>query len=181
MLHVTYQHIGYAVDIGMAAVRVILRDHLKVRKVNARWVPHSLTDEQKQERVNWCKNMLKKYKNGHSKRVWDIVTGDETWLYFFEPKTKQKSATWIGENDARPTKVKQSKSAGKRMFALFFRKAGFVSKMMLKPKRTVTAHYYTRVVLSSLIRRIKKLRPRSGTDGVFCITIMHLRIKQNQL
>ena len=39
---------------GTAATMSILHDHLRVRKRCARWILHSLTDEQRWVRVEWC-------------------------------------------------------------------------------------------------------------------------------
>ena len=66
------------INIGATALSTILHEHLKVRKVSARWMPHSLTDEQKERRVSWCQFMLEKFNNGKYKQVYDIVTGDES-------------------------------------------------------------------------------------------------------
>ena len=35
----------------------------------------------KMARVDWSKEMLQKYDRGVSKGVYDIVTGDESWIY----------------------------------------------------------------------------------------------------
>ena len=48
---------------------------------------HLLTDEKKKTRVTMAKN-LKMYPK-YSKNAFDnIVTGDETWVYYFEQKRK---------------------------------------------------------------------------------------------
>ena len=44
---------------------------------------------QKKARVDWSKKMLQKYDRGASKHVYDIVTGDESWIYTYEPESKQ--------------------------------------------------------------------------------------------
>ena len=63
-------------NLSLAGVHAILKKHLKVRKITARWIPHLLKDEQKKTRVT----MYPKY----SKKAFDnIVTGDDTWVYFF--------------------------------------------------------------------------------------------------
>ena len=43
--------IARKVGISLSTVHLILKKHLKVRKISARWVPHLLTDEQKRQRV----------------------------------------------------------------------------------------------------------------------------------
>ena len=47
----TVRDLARKVGISLSTVRLILKKHLKVRKISARWVPHLLTDEQKRQRV----------------------------------------------------------------------------------------------------------------------------------
>ena len=42
-------------NLSLARVHAILKKHLKVRKINAKWIPHLLTDEQKKTRVTMAK------------------------------------------------------------------------------------------------------------------------------
>ena len=42
----------------------IIHDHLKLRKVISRWVPHQLTAEKKKERVKLCRENLAKFRAG---------------------------------------------------------------------------------------------------------------------
>ena len=73
----------------------ILHSHLNVRKRCARWVPYRLTEEQKRARVEWCHYMLRKFDGGRSPRVNDIVTGHETYIFQYDPETKQQSSVWL--------------------------------------------------------------------------------------
>ena len=111
--------------------------------------------------------MLRKFRSGRSRLVGNITTGDETWLHYYDPMSKPDSAEWVPQNKPDPTKVRSVKSAGKRMFALFFRRKGFVAKMMLPKGRTVNAHWYVRGRLTRLLRKVKDLRPNVGVSGVF--------------
>ena len=47
----TVLDIARKVGISLSTVHLILKKHLKVRKISARWVPHLLNDEQKRQRV----------------------------------------------------------------------------------------------------------------------------------
>ena len=38
--------------------------------------------------VDWCKEILKTYEDAASKYIDKIITGDESWIYAFEPETK---------------------------------------------------------------------------------------------
>ena len=65
-------------NIGKETVRRIVTEDLGKRKICARFFPHSLTTEQKKERVVYCQDLLLM---GQDERFWEnIITGDETWL-----------------------------------------------------------------------------------------------------
>ena len=53
---------------------------------------HQLNEEQRRGRVEWCLHMLGKCDGGRSDWVWDIVTGDDTFVYQYDPETKQQSS-----------------------------------------------------------------------------------------
>ena len=81
------EHLNIEGELGisLASIETILHQHLRVRKLASRWIPHLFTVEQKQARMDWCQFMLEKFKGGRSKRVAEIVTGDETWIYSYDP------------------------------------------------------------------------------------------------
>ena len=57
----TVRDIARKVGISLSTVHLILKKHLKVRKISARWVPHLLTDEQKRQRVKVAKKLLQMF------------------------------------------------------------------------------------------------------------------------
>lgn len=165
--NISYEEIEETLHIGTAAVNSILHDHLHVRRLVSRWVPHLLTDQQKEDRVNWCKFMLKKFDQGRSKLVSAIVTGDETWIYNYDPETKEESTIWVFEDEKPPTKVVRSKSIGKRMVAIFFRRSGVLAAVPLVEQRTVNAQWYTETCLPVVFQELQKERPKTGVHGIF--------------
>ena len=84
----------------------LLHECLGVEKPCARWVLHKVSEEQKRGRVDWCTHMLRKFDRARSPRVWDIVTGDEAWVYQYDPETKQQSAVWVFPDENPPVKFK---------------------------------------------------------------------------
>ena len=66
-----------------------------LRNICARWVPHLLTDEQKQSRVRLASQVIEKYNKCDPRRLEEIVTGDETWIYRFQPDSKAKNTVWV--------------------------------------------------------------------------------------
>ncbi|KAG5325413.1 SETMR methyltransferase, partial [Acromyrmex heyeri] len=103
--HMTYREIQASLGIDMKAIHTILHNHLSVWKLCSRWMPHNLTEVQKQVRVKWKKEMLKKFNRGRSNLIYNIVTGDETWIYSYEPESKQQSTVWVFQNEPKPTKI----------------------------------------------------------------------------
>ena len=55
--HSMYQQIEAILGISSMAVNSIIHDYLNLRKACARWVPHTLTDDQKQVRVQFTKEI----------------------------------------------------------------------------------------------------------------------------
>ncbi|GFT62367.1 hypothetical protein NPIL_589351 [Nephila pilipes] len=137
--HVTYREIEASLDISMTSINKILHEHLSVRKICSRWIPHNLTNAQKKARVDWCKEMLEKYIQGTSKAVYNIYTGDESWIYAYEPETKQQSTVWVFQDEAKPTKVVRGRSTSKQMIACFFGINGHVATVALEQRRTVNS------------------------------------------
>ena len=81
--------------------------------------------------------MLKKFNGGGSKRVYDILTCDETWIYQYDPETKRQSSIWVFPGEDPPVKVRRARSVGKKMVAAF--KTGLVAIVPLEDRRTVNA------------------------------------------
>ena len=57
----TVRDIARKVGISLSTVHLILKKHLKVRKISARWVPYLLTDEHKRQRVKMTKKLLQMF------------------------------------------------------------------------------------------------------------------------
>ncbi|CAF1086736.1 unnamed protein product [Didymodactylos carnosus] len=79
--HSTYDDSTAETSLSHGTIERIIHECLKMRKVTSRWVPHQLTDEQKQERVRLCRENLTKFRGG-SWRLCNIITGGETWIYY---------------------------------------------------------------------------------------------------
>lgn len=164
--HVTYEMLEATLKIGSAAIHQIIHEYLGLRKLCSRWVPHRLTEAQKQERVDFCKRALAKFDRGRAKHVFDIITGDEAWFYYYDPLTKNQSRVWVSEGDPTPTKVRRTRSVGMKMFAIFFRKSGMVIRIPLEDHATVTAQWYCEVCLPQVFTELEKSRPSAGLRGL---------------
>ena len=98
----TVRDIARKVGISLSTVHLILKKHLKVRKISARWVPHLLTDEQKRQRVKVAKKLLQMFPKYDKKQFANVVTGNETWVNYFEPVRKVSNKIWATKHSKRP-------------------------------------------------------------------------------
>ena len=78
-----------------SSVLKILREQLGLHKICTCWVPHLLTDEQKQSQVRIALQIIEKYDKCDPRHLEEIVTGDETWIYHFQPDSKAKNKVWV--------------------------------------------------------------------------------------
>jgi len=84
-----------------------------------------------------------------------VITGDETWVYQYDPKTKRQIAQWKTANSPRPKKFRQSKSRIKTMLLIFFYIRGIVRYEFVPTGQTVNQVYYLEVLerLREKVRR----------------------------
>jgi len=58
----------------------------------------------------------------------NVISGDETWIFQYDPETKRQSAEWHTQKSPRPKKARMSKSKIKTMLIVFFDRRGIVQK-----------------------------------------------------
>ena len=158
--------IARKVGISLSTVHLILKKHLKVRKISARWVPHLMTDEQKRQRVKVAKKLLQMFPKYDKKQFANVVTGDETWVYYFEPVRKVSNKIWATKHSKRPIIAKRSLSTKKVLYAIFFSGEGIAIKMPVKKGKSITGKYFKDVVLKKLKKYYQKRRPATGFKHV---------------
>ena len=94
----TVRDIARKVDTSLSTVHLILKKHLKVRKISARWVPRLLTDEQKRQQVKVAIKLLQMFPKYSKKQFANLVTVDETWVHYFEPVRKVSNSSLVKES-----------------------------------------------------------------------------------
>jgi len=113
--------------------------------------------------------MLQKFNRNRSNLVY-IITGDEAWIYSYDPESKEQS-TWIFQNESKPTKVIRSRSATKQMIAYFFGYTGQVASVALENRRTVNTDWYITICFPEIInelRKTNKIAPSFIHDNATC-------------
>jgi len=78
------------VGIGYGTCQQVLLEELGMHRVAAKFVPRILTDDQKQQRANICTELCQFTSNDET-FLSRVITGDQSWVYGYNPETKQKS------------------------------------------------------------------------------------------
>ena len=111
--------------------------------------------------------MLRKFDGGCSNLTWEVLTGDETWMYWYDPKTKMQSAAWLFPNESPLPKLKRYRSAQKESVAGFLRKAGHVATIPVEDGRTVTADWCVHHCLPNVLEVLYQRHPKTRLRGFF--------------
>jgi len=86
-----------------AIIRILKKD-LRKRKLCARFDPHSLTPEQREDRVTSCQDIIAMA--DADKHFFLIIRGDETLCFAYDTEPKRRSSEWVDETSPRPKKLK---------------------------------------------------------------------------
>ena len=97
----TVRSIAGQANIDRETVRKILTEDLDMRKVCSKMVPKELTEKQKQRRVTICQDLLEMQDDILGR----VITGDETWVYQYDPETKWQNAQWKTANSPTTKKI----------------------------------------------------------------------------
>ena len=81
------EEIAQALGISHGSVSTILHTRLGMRKLTARWVPKSLSDEQMATRASVCSALLKRFRSKDDFLL-RLVTADETWFIIMSQRIK---------------------------------------------------------------------------------------------
>ena len=160
---ITIRQIAEAEGISYGSAETILTEDLGMTRVCARWVPHLLIPEQNLNRVFKSQEMLDRLFHEGQAFLHRIVTGDESWIHFYEPESKRQSSEWKRAESPPPTKVRASQSALKQMHIGFFDYQGIILDHAVPKGSTVNAVYYRDVLLSQWAGQEK--RPQMHPDG----------------
>ena len=118
---------------------------------SARWVPHLLTDKQKQSRVRLASQVIEKYDKCDPRRLEEIVTGDKTWFCHFQPYSKAKNKVWVSSEGDRPVVARHCKTSIRMLYAIFFDSKGPVLQIPVLKGSSVTGKVFRESVLPQLL------------------------------
>jgi histone-lysine N-methyltransferase SETMAR len=101
----TIREITEEFNISYGTCQSILTEDLQTRCVSAKFVPHLLTEEQKEHHMAVATNLLQEAESDPH-FMEGIITGDETWVFGYDPETKRQSSQWKSPSKPRPKKAR---------------------------------------------------------------------------
>jgi len=154
---ITVRELAGEVEVSIGSVHTILTVDLGLRRVSAKFVPKLLTMEQKQLRLEIVQDMLDCVESD-SNFLNTVITGDESWVYGYDPETKAQSSQWTHSSSPRPKKARQVRSNVKVLLTVFLDPRGVVHHEYAPQGQTVTKEYYEGV-LCRLRNAVRRKRP----------------------
>ena len=153
----TCQDIENVTGIPHSTIYCILVDVLMKKKIFAKWVPHLLNGDQQEEQVHLCCANLHRFCHEGQDFLSHIVTGDETWVYSWDPELKRQSAQWCNQGSPHPKKARCKQGAMKvRSFSLMQQ---VLVNWAVPAGTTINAAYYKWVLQEKLHPAIRKKWP----------------------
>ena len=104
--------------------------------------------------MRWCQDVLQQLE-ADDKLLENVITGDESWVFQYDPETKQQSYQWKSASSPRPKKACMQCSQVKVMLITFFDHHGLVHHEFVPQGQTVNRLFY-KDVLTSLVNKIRQ-------------------------
>lgn len=157
--HISYGEIQAYLGICKSSIHKILREHLEMRKLYTCWIPCTLKQCEKENRLKWSEEMLTKFDKGASKSVYNIVTLGEIWIYAYKRDENSQSTEWVFQNEpneSKSTKVARSRSIAKQMIVCCISKTGLATTVTLDDPKTITSEWYTTKCIPKIFNKLTK-------------------------
>ena len=97
-----------------------------------------------------------------------VITGDESWVYGYDPETKQMSSEWKTASSPRPKKARQVKSNAKTMLIEFIDIDVLVHHEYVPTGQTLNKEFYE-TVLQHRRDSVRRHRPENWRSGAWIL------------
>ena len=96
-------------SISRERVGSIMHEDLDMWKLSAMWVPKCLNVDQKRQWSQSSEQLLEFFLCDPNDFLSRLVTTDKTWLYHYDPETKQQSMVWQQKNPSEKIRWESSR------------------------------------------------------------------------
>jgi len=155
----TVREVADEVGTSIGSCHQMFTGKLQMRRVSAKFLPHLLTDDQKNNRVEISHELLANA-NGNENFLKIIITGNGMWVYGYDVETKMQSLQWMGKESPRPKKARMSLSKIKVMLVAFFDGKGIVHHEFVPRGQMVNKQLYLDIfarLMDAVLRKRNEL------------------------
>jgi hypothetical protein len=128
----------------------IVHDDLGYRKVCSIWVPRQLSDDHKRARQTIFQEHVDRHAREGNAFLHRTVTGDESWVYHYEPGSKRRLMQWKHLSSPVNKKFKAEACTGKVMLTVFWDVNGPILVYFQEEGQTVTNAQYSDMPVNEL-------------------------------
>ena len=161
----TQKELAHRLGVTEAAISKRLHAMGKIQK-EGRWVPHELTEHNLGQRINTCLSLLVKYQKKDF--LWKIVTEDEKYICYVNPKCKK---SWVDLGKPSISTPQHKIHLKKVLLCIWWDMKGILYYELLETGQTVTAEYYSRQ-LNKLSEVLDEKRSFTG-QGSRKVMLLH--------
>lgn len=148
----TQQMLAEQLGVTHQAISDRLKAMGKVQKMG-KWVPHELNERQQETRRAISEMLFERH--NRKSFLHRIITGDEKWIYFENPK---RTKSWVDPGQPSTSSPKPDRFGKKTMLCIWWDQSGVIYYELLKPGETVDAHRYHQQLIK-LNQAISRNRP----------------------
>ena len=148
----TQNELAQQLGVTQQDISIRLRQMGKILK-EGKWVPHALSEKNKNDRLEKCLNL---YNKQHRKSfLWKIVTGDEKWIFYDNPKKRKH---YVDPGQPTTSTPKRNIHSSKVMLCIWWDMKGVLYYELLHPNETVNSDRYSQQLIR-LNQEIERNRP----------------------
>jgi histone-lysine N-methyltransferase SETMAR len=162
--HLSARKLAKSLGISVATVCHYLSDVLGLKLRHMRWIPHTLTDEQKDKRAELAESMLEFLQMHRTNGFRFLFTGDKSWLFYHYDQKQMWCASWEDVEDIERPSHHQKKT----MVTVFFSGAGNFTINLLPQGQKMNANYFAENVIGPLSNLCF---PNGWNDGEERVTV----------
>lgn len=182
---ITIPRIMLQTGLKATSVHRILTKDLGLRKKCAKYIPYDIGPAQVTRRLTVCDFWNRLWLR--DRRVFKVaVTMDESWIYHYDPETKEQSREWLRNMEPRPQKAQRTLGTRKVMIVTFFDSEGMIYREFVHWPVTINQIVF-RQILTCFDITCQNRRPRGTVRGrrfihmdnasshTAALTLQHLR------
>ena len=159
---VSTKKISEKFEIARGTVKRILNEELKMIRVNLKWIPYSLNEEQKRKRVEISTALYKILSTTEKNKRYLILTCDESWFNWENPYF----SVWKKIGSSTPVNPKLNIARKKLMICVVWSFNGFFSLTSLPKGHKFNKDFFIGTVLNQLKCDFAKIQPKNRTKGI---------------